>query len=117
MRSPVQTRTLVIFLAGGLWGVIGTLMSLPEQQVSQGLILRASYMAHQADQRPFGLSALNWQAGRIWDRKRADGFAWGHYMAVVDPRACPGDHGPFLAGCIEAAKHRGRLLASVSRAN
>lgn len=110
-------RTIAIFLAGGLWGVTGTLMSLQHAETPAGTALKASYFANQSDRRPLGLTTMRRQAGLIWDTRNAEGFEWGQRMALVDPRHCPGGHGPFFAGCVEAAKYRAGALGGMSRLN
>lgn len=110
-------RALAIFLMGGVWGIIGTLMSLAHTETPHGRALKASYFANQSDRRPVGFTTMRRQAGSIWDTRNAEGFEWGQRMALIDPRYCPGDHGPFHAGCVEAAKYRAGAMVGVPRLN
>lgn len=99
-------RTVGIFIAGSLVGFLGAVATLRDNSSPQGLALKSSYLANRSDTRPTGTSQLAREAGQIWDARNADGFDWGQRNSLIDPRTCPGDHGPFIMGCREAAKGR-----------
>ncbi len=117
MKPSSRHRTLAIFLVGALWGIFGTLMSLAHTETPNGRALKASYFANQSDRRPLGYTAMRRQAGLIWDTRNAEGFEWGQRMGLLDPRTCPGDHGPFHTGCVEAAKGRAGAIGRMPRLN
>lgn len=110
MAALFGYRTVAIFFAGGLVGFLGAVATLRQTESPQGLALKSSYLANRSDTRPSGTSQLAREAGQIWDARNADGFEWGQRYSLVDPRTCPGDHGPFVAGCREAAKGRAVAL-------
>ncbi|HEX5379526.1 MAG TPA: hypothetical protein VFW47_13185, partial [Phenylobacterium sp.] len=98
--------------AGAAFGFTIAVPTLLQTDTPTNLALKAAYMANGSDHRPRGLSAVSRRAVTIWDDRNMAGFEWGRQMAVVDPRQCPGDHGPFHAGCVEAAQGRaGAFLA------
>lgn len=101
----------MIFLAGAVCGFAGAVATWHRPETPNGLALKASYMASDSDRRPDGFSQVARRAGEIWDERNEAGFNWAHGMGVNDPRYCPGDRGPFHAGCVEAAV--GRAAASI----
>ena len=104
--SKVGWRTLAAFTAGIGFGFLVALAVARHTDGPRALALKGAYLANGSDERPWGLGPVEQAAGRIWDERNAAGFQWGHQMGVIDPRQCPGDHGPFRAGCVEAAKDR-----------
>ena len=96
----------MIFLAGAVVGFAGAVATSHRDETPTGLALKASYMASESDRRPGGYTKVARRAGAIWDERNEDGFEWARQMGVNDPRYCPGDRGPFHAGCVEAAAGR-----------
>jgi len=101
----------MIFLAGAVCGFAGAMATSHRPDTPTGLALKASYMASESVRRPGGLSPVARRAGAIWDERNEDGFEWARQMGLSDPRYCPGDRGPFHAGCVEAAE--GRMAVQV----
>ena len=102
--SNIGYGAAAIFAAGALVGFLAATTTLRQPETPTNLALKASYMASGSDRRPTGFTQVARQAAVLWDQRNAAGFEWGLRLGVGDPRLCPGVHGPFHAGCVEAAQ-------------
>lgn len=101
--SSIGYGAAAIFVAGALVGFLAATTALRQPETPTNLALKAGYMASGSDRRPRGFTQVAREAAVIWDRRNAAGFEWGLRLGVGDPRLCPGERGPFHAGCVEAA--------------
>ncbi len=100
----------VVAVLGGIAGFGIAVLMTPHPEGTASRTLTAAYLASVSDTRPHGFSARSQAAGAIWDARNAEGFRWAESYGVSDRRDCPGDHGPFRAGCLEEADDRGARL-------
>ena len=91
---------------GGVAGFGIAVVMAPKPETPSGRALTAAYLASVSDSRPRGFSARSQEAATMWDARNAEGFRWAESVGVADRRDCPGDHGPFRAGCLEEADDR-----------
>lgn len=105
-----MATVVVVALLGGVCGFVLAVLMTPRPESPSGRTLTAAYMASMSDSRPRGFSARTQAAATMWDARNAEGFRWAESMGVADRRDCPGDHGPFRAGCLEEADDRGARL-------
>ena len=101
----------VVALLGGVCGFVIAVLLTPRPDSASVRTLTAAYLSSTSDRRPSGFSARSQAAATMWDARNAEGFRWAAALGVADRRDCPGDHGPFRAGCLEEADDRGARSA------
>ena len=101
---------IVVALLGAACGFVIAVLMTPRPESPSGRALTAAYLASISNTRPSGFSARSQAAATLWDARNAEGFRWAESMGVADRRDCPGDHGPFRAGCLEEADDRSARL-------
>jgi len=113
-KSPRRFARLAAFLAvavlGGVGGFVIAVVLSPRPESPSVRTVTAAYLASTSDTRPSGFSARTQEAANMWDARNAEGFHWAESLGVADRRDCPGDHGPFRAGCLEEADDRATQL-------
>lgn len=100
----------VVALLGGVCGFVIAVVLAPKPESPAVRTVTAAYLASTSDTRPRGFSARTQEAANMWDARNAEGFRWAESAGVADRRDCPGDHGPFRAGCLEEADDRAAQL-------